>query len=218
MIIILNAVFGWSEALLDPDSIPALRHAVQENQFKAMLLYVVITIAGSVALALPGIVFAIAAGALFGPWWGTLVCSAASSLGACIAFLISRYFLKDAVKPLVTRSKHIQRIFYMENEKNYLYLLMLTRMAPIFPYNLQNFAYGVTNIGFWPYAGYSFLFMLPATAAYVFAAAGIISGQNRLLLLIAAAALLLAVFCTSFFMRRRFTSNEQQEQSIEEQE
>ena len=215
LIIVLNLVYGWSDALLEPERLPALRHAVQENPFKAMLLYIALTIAGSVALALPGIVFAVAAGVLFGPWWGTAVCSAASTLGACLAFAISRYFLRDTVKPLVIRNKHIRRIFFEESGKNYLFLLMLTRMAPVFPFNLQNFAYGVTDIGFWPYAGYSFLFMLPATAAYVFAAAGLLTGQNRLLYLITAAVLLAAVTLTSFFLRKRFTAHETQEQTIE---
>ena len=214
IIFVLNIIFGWSEAFLKPESLPALRYAVAENQFEAMLVYIAVTVVGSVVLALPGIVFAIAAGALFGPWWGTVACSVASTLGACFAFLISRYFLKDTIKPIVTRSKHIQRIFYEESGKNYLFLLMLTRMAPI-PFNLQNFAYGVTDIAFWPYAGYSFLFMLPATAAYVFAAAGIIHGQNRLILLMSAAALLALVACASFFLRKLFISNVKQEQSIE---
>ena len=68
----------------------------------------------------------------------------------------------------------------------------MTRLVPLFPYNLQNFAYGITDIGFAPYAVYSALFMLPGTAAYTVAAAGLVDPANRLACFGIAGALLVA--------------------------
>jgi uncharacterized membrane protein YdjX (TVP38/TMEM64 family) len=199
----LNGIFGWTDILANPESLPALRQALRDNLPKAMLIYTALTIAGCVALALQGVVFANAAGVLFGPLWGTVACSAATTAGACLAFLVGRYFLRDAVKPLVMKNKYIRRFFFEESGKSDIFLLALTRLVPIFPYNLQNFAYGVTDIGFGPYALYSFVFMLPGTAVYVVAAAGVSDSRNRVLYLGVAAVLLLAVAGASLRLRKR---------------
>jgi uncharacterized membrane protein YdjX (TVP38/TMEM64 family) len=204
----LNGVFGWTDILANPESLPALRQALRDNLPKAMLIYTALTIAGCVALALPGVVFAVAAGVLFGPLWGTAACSVATTLGACLAFLAGRYFLRDAVKPLVMKNKYIRRFFFEESGKSGVFLLMLTRLVPIFPYNLQNFAYGVTDIDFGSYALYSFVFMLPGTAAYVIAAAGVSDSRNRVLYLGVAVALLLAVTGASLYLKRRGVDKE----------
>ena len=193
LVMLLNTFFGWTDTLASPEHLPALRQALQENLAKALLLYIVVAMVGCVVLALPGIVFAIAAGVLFGPVWGTLACLVATTLGASLAFLAGRYFLQDAIKPLVLKNKYIRRFFFEESGKSDLFLLMLTRLLPLFPYNLQNFAYGITDIAFWPYTFYSFVFMLPGTAAYVLAAAGVTSGQNRWLYVGIAAILLVLV-------------------------
>ena len=203
LILVLNHMFGWSDILMNPESLPALRQALKDNLFEALLIYTVVTIAGCVLLALPGVVFAIAAGVLFGPLWGTVACSLGTTVGACLAFLAGRYFLRDAVKPLAMKSKVLRRFLFEESGKSDIFLLMLTRLVPIFPYNLQNFAYGITDIGFWPYALYSLVFMLPGTAAYVIAAAGITGGRNRALYLGIAAALLVAVTAISLLLKKR---------------
>ena len=203
LILVLNVIFGWTDILSAPQNLPALQQALQEDLFRAMLIYTAVTIAGCVVLALPGLIFAVAAGVLFGPLWGTVACSVATTLGACLAFLAGRYFLQDTVKPLVMKNKYIRRFFFEESGKSDLFLLMLTRLVPIFPYNLQNFAYGITDIRFGPYALYSFVFMLPGTAAYVIAAAGIGDARNRFLYLGTAAVLLVAVTVISLRLKKR---------------
>jgi uncharacterized membrane protein YdjX (TVP38/TMEM64 family) len=213
----LNARFGWTELFANPESLPVLRRALRENLAQAILIYVAATAVGCVVLALPGVVFAIAAGVLFGPLWGTVACLLGATVGSCFAFLAARYLLRDAVKPLLMKNKHIRRVLFEESRENGLFLLALTRLVPIFPYNLQNFAYGVTDIRFWPYAVYSFLFMLPGTAAYVVAAAGVSGGENRLLYFGAAAVLLAAVTAVSFRLKKRHVPDEKGNHPIEQE-
>jgi uncharacterized membrane protein YdjX (TVP38/TMEM64 family) len=201
--VVLNGMFGWSAALAKPENLSALRRMVAENLPLALLAYVALTVVGCVVLALPGVVFAITAGALFGPWWGTLACSVATTLGACLAFWAGRYFLRGSVKPLLMKNKHLRRVLLEESGKHDVFLLALTRLVPIFPFNLQNFAYGVTNIGFWPYAWYSFAFMLPGTAAYVFAAAGLSDSRGRLLYFAVALVLFLILGLASGLLKKR---------------
>lgn len=203
LVLLLNARFGWSRLLTDPASLPALRAALQEHFFLALLLYMVITAVGCVLLALPGVTFAIAAGLLFGPVWGTLACSLAATAGACAAFLAGRYFLKDAVKPMLERSPLLRRLLFEEAGASDLYLLMVTRLVPLFPYNLQNFAYGVTDIRFSRYALYSALFMLPGTAIYTVGAAGMGDARHRGPCLLFAAGTFAAVLLLSRLLRRR---------------
>lgn len=57
-------------------------------------------------------------------------------------------------------------------------MVMFTRLVPVFPYNIQNFAYGLTGIPLWIFAVVSGICMLPAIAAYVFAGGALISGQG----------------------------------------
>lgn len=202
VIFLLDRSYGWSRLLADPRNLPALREALAENRFKAMLLYSGLTIIGCVVLALPGVVFAIAAGVLFGPLWGTIACSIATTIGASLAFLASRYFLHDAIRPLVMKNRHIRRLFFEGNRRNALMLLMITRLVPIFPYNLQNFAYGITDISFGAFTLYSLIFMLPGTAAYVIAASGLTDATHRLPYLLLAAGLLAFVLMVSARLRK----------------
>lgn len=210
LVLLLNAHFGWSELLTDPTRLPTLREALEEHFFLAMLLYMALTAVGCVLLALPGVTFAIAAGALFGPIWGTLSCALAATLGACGAFLAGRYFLKDAVKPMLERSPLLRRLLFEGAGQSDLYLLMITRLVPLFPYNLQNFAYGVTDIRFSHYALYSAVFMLPGTAVYTVGAAGVFTPERRVPYLLAAAGLFVVVTLLSLFLKRRFLKQEQE--------
>lgn len=199
----LNAVFGWSDALFGEGVVEALRGAAGARPVLAGLAYVALALVGCVVLALPGVVFALVAGTVFGAVWGTLLCWVAVSAGACIAFAAGRYFLKDALKPRLEKNKALNRLLFEGAGKSDVYLLAVTRLVPLFPYNLQNFAYGVTDIGFVPYAVYSALFMLPGTAVYTVAAAGLVDPENRVLCFAVAAVLLAVTLAAAYVLKKR---------------
>lgn len=207
LLLILNHIFGWSAYLGDTDNLKFLETLVQENLALAVGIYMAVTVVGSVALALPGITFAILAGLLFGPVLGTVCCSVAATAGAVLAFVAGRFFLKDSIRPAAMKNKYLKKWLFDESGKNQLFILMITRLVPLFPYNLQNFAYGVTDIGFWTYTVGSFVFMLPGTAMYTVGTAGIADPENRTLYIGIAVAMAAAVIGVGYYFKKRYVED-----------
>ncbi|WP_038375360.1 TVP38/TMEM64 family protein [Brachyspira alvinipulli] len=183
------------------------RYMIGDNIVKASIVYIVITAIGSSVLALPGITFALFSGILFGPILGIILCSISSTLAAIISFLISRFFLKDTIKPLVEKNKYLNKLLFEDGNKNAMLLLMITRLVPLFPYNIQNFAYGITDVSFMQYSIYTFLFMLPGISLFTIASVGIVSENNKYLYFSIAAIILVLVLIISYFLKRKYVNN-----------
>lgn len=213
LILILNHQFGWSSYIGNLDNLKILKDVLQKNILLASLIYIGITIVGCVVLALPGVTFAIASGLLFGPVLGTILCSVATTIGAMLAFVVGRFFLKDSVKPMAMKNKYLKRWLFDNTDTNTVFILMITRLVPVFPYNLQNFAYGVTDISFRTYSVCSLIFMLPGTAMYTVGTAGLADKENRVIYI--GIAVLLAVLVTGIasFLKKRYMKEEQVEKS-----
>lgn len=210
-ILILNHTFGWSSYISGQGSLKLLEEILEENRPLAVIIYIAVTIVGCVVLALPGVTFAIAAGLLFGPVLGTICCSAATTIGAMFAFAAGRYFLKDSIKPVVMKNRYLKKWLFDESGKNEIFILMITRLVPIFPYNLQNFAYGITDIRFSTYSICSLLFMLPGTAMYTVGTAGLADQENRVLYIGIAVVLAVLVMGLGAFLNKNFIKEEQSE-------
>jgi uncharacterized membrane protein YdjX (TVP38/TMEM64 family) len=121
------------------------------------LVYVAVAALGLPAAALAG-------GALFGLWVGLAVVSLASTLGACLAFLLSRYVLRDSVRRRF--GDRLARIDRGMAEEGAFYLFSL-RLIPIFPFFVVNALMGLTPMRLFTYAWVSQVGMLPGTAVYV---------------------------------------------------
>ncbi|MFO7640046.1 MAG: TVP38/TMEM64 family protein, partial [Candidatus Competibacteraceae bacterium] len=123
-------------------------------------IYVAVT-----GLSLPGAaIMTLVAGAIFGLLWGTLIVSFASTLGATLAFLVSRFVLRDWVQSKVgDKLKAINA--GMEREGGF-YLFTL-RLIPIFPFFVINLAMGLTTIRTWTFYWVSQVGMLAGTLVYV---------------------------------------------------
>ncbi len=117
------------------------------------------------ALSLPGAaVMTLAAGALFGLFWGTAIVSFASSMGATLAFLISRYLLREIIQARFgDRLKAINEGMAREGE----FYLFTLRLVPLFPFFLVNVLMGLTTIRTRSYYWVSQMGMLAGTVAYV---------------------------------------------------
>lgn len=211
LILILNQFFGWSDYLSDTDNLMFLKEIIKENFLWALFLYIVLTVIGCVVLTLPGVTFAVAAGVLFGPVLGIFACLTATTLGAMAAFLAGRFFLKDAVKPMLEKNKLLKRLLFSEDGKSDMIVLMITRMVPLFPYNLQNFAYGITDIGFWKYSIFTFIFMLPGVSFFTIGSAGLTAGEDKWMYFLTAGALAVLVTAAGIMIQRRFLSNVKEE-------
>jgi len=124
------------------------------------LIYVAVT-----ALSLPGAaVMSLAVGAIFGLAWGTLIVSFASSVGATLAFLSSRFLLRGSV-----RSRFGERLRAIDAglEKEGAFYLFALRLVPAFPYVIVNLLMGLTPVRTWTFYWVSQIGMLPATIVYV---------------------------------------------------
>ncbi|RMG36661.1 MAG: sulfurtransferase [Gammaproteobacteria bacterium] len=123
-----------------------------------MLLYALATV-----LFAPGSVITLAGGALFGPVWGTLYNLVGATLGATFSFLIARYLAGDwAERRAGRRLRRLKRGVDAEGWR----FVALVRLVPLLPFNLLNYALGLTGIRLWHYVLTSFVFMLPGALAY----------------------------------------------------
>jgi pyruvate/2-oxoglutarate dehydrogenase complex dihydrolipoamide dehydrogenase (E3) component/uncharacterized membrane protein YdjX (TVP38/TMEM64 family) len=149
------------------------------------LLYVVVT-----GLSLPGaVVMTLIAGALFGLWWGTLIVSFASSIGATLAFLASRFLLRAWVqRRFADRLKAINAGI----EKEGAFYLFALRLVPAFPFFAINLAMGLTPMRTSTFYWVSQLGMLAGTLAYVYA--GTQLGEFQLTWTLFAALAILGLF------------------------
>lgn len=211
LMLICNHIFGWSSYLGNADNLKFLENLVKENMALAIAVYMVLTIVSCVILALPGVTFAIIAGLVFGPVLGTICCSLATTLGAMAAFIVGRFFLQDSIKPMAMKNKYLKKWLFDETGNNEIFILMITRLVPLFPYNLQNFAYGVTDIRFSTYSICSLIFMLPGTAMYTVGTAGLADKENRVLYIGIAIVLAVIVLGLGAFLKKHYVQEEKSE-------
>jgi uncharacterized membrane protein YdjX (TVP38/TMEM64 family) len=115
-------------------------------------------------LLFPASLLTLAAGALFGPLRGTVIVSIASTLGATLAFLVSRSLARDWVEVKLRDNPKLNSIV---NGVVTMKVVFLLRLSPLLPFNLLNYGLGLTSIGLWEYVAASWAGMLPATLAYV---------------------------------------------------
>lgn len=202
-LLMLDGWFGWSRSVTGGDALGALQGAVEGHPVAAAMVYLAVSVISSVALAVPGVVFAVVAGTVFGPLLGTLLCWAAMVVGSCLSFLVARYFLKDSLGPRLAKNRLLDRFLFSGAGKSDVFVLAVTRLVPVFPFNLQNLAYGVTDISFGRYAFFSALFILPGTAAYSMGAAGLAEGAKGLSYVAAALVLLGISLVAAAILKKR---------------
>jgi len=146
---------------LDAD---AIQTWVENAGAAAPLLFMLIYIIGTVFF-LPGSLLTLLGGAMFGPVMGTFYNLTAATIGAMIAFLIARYLASDWVANK-TGGRIKQLISGVENEG--WRFVAFVRLVPLFPFNLLNYALGLTKIKFSHYSITTYLGMLPGAIAYTY--------------------------------------------------
>lgn len=214
-IFVLNHIFGWTDYLSNSENLSFLSDMIHEHFVTVALIYIGLTIVACVALALPGVTFAILAGILFGPWWGTLFCLIATTLGAILAFIIGRFFLQDSIRPMIEKNKLLKKILFDDAGRSDIVLLGITRLVPLFPYNIQNFAYGITGISLQHYSLYTFIFMIPGVALYTIGTAGFTSDGNKLLYFGIAVALLVLVLLLGWYIKKKYLGAEMRAAAVD---
>lgn len=161
-IIIFFRVSGLTEKLV---KLEEFREWIENKGVWGPAIFVLVYIAGVVA-AFPGMVLTIAAGVLFGSLVGIICVSIASTVGVSLAFLIARYFLRDTAARWLSKKEKFRKLDKL-TEKHGAMIVAITRLIPVFPFNLQNYGYGLTQVRFLTYVFWSWLCMLPGTIVYV---------------------------------------------------
>ncbi|HBX3331265.1 TPA: hypothetical protein MHW59_13770 [Klebsiella pneumoniae] len=128
------------------------------------LVYAALFIIATLCL-IPGSLLVIAGGMLFGPLTGSLLSFAAATLASSLSFLIARWLGRDLLQRYVGHTTVFQAI-ERGIARSGCDFLILTRLVPLFPYNIQNYAYGLTAIRFWPFTLISAVTTLPGLVIY----------------------------------------------------
>ncbi|MBE9175194.1 TVP38/TMEM64 family protein [Synechocystis salina LEGE 06155] len=129
----------------------------------APLIYIAVYNLATILL-LPGSLLTMKGGCLFGWWWGSTYTTIAAMIGAVIAFLIGRHFSRNWVRIKMTKYPKF-KLLNNAIKKDGWKVVVLTRLSPIFPFNLLNYAFGLTDVSLKDYALGSFA-MIPATIMY----------------------------------------------------
>jgi uncharacterized membrane protein YdjX (TVP38/TMEM64 family) len=117
---------------------------------------------------LPGTPLTLLAGLLFGAFLGTAYAFTGAMIGAVLAFLVARYAARDLVSSRVQRNERLRRLDAGVERQGWR-MLVITRLVPVFPFNLQNYAYGLTRVRLSTYTLVSGLCIVPGVAVYAFA-------------------------------------------------
>ena len=164
--VLLVLVAGIALVILYRDQLDAsvLEHWVNSAGVFGPLLFMFIYIVGTVFF-FPGSLLTLAGGALFGPVFGTFYTLTAATIGATFSFLIARYLLSDYVEQK-TGGRMKQLKDGVENEG--WRFIAFVRLVPLFPFNVLNYALGLTKIKLWHYILASYICMLPGSLAYTY--------------------------------------------------
>jgi uncharacterized membrane protein YdjX (TVP38/TMEM64 family)/rhodanese-related sulfurtransferase/sulfur relay (sulfurtransferase) complex TusBCD TusD component (DsrE family) len=164
LLAVLVAAIGVAVYYRSALSTQALEIWVQQFGAAGPLIFMAIYAFGTV-LFFPGSVLTLAGGALFGPVWGTFYNLTGATLGATLAFLIARYLASDWV---ARKASGWMKQLIDGVEKEGWHFVAFVRLMPLFPFNLLNYALGITRISLLHYVVASYLFMLPGALAYTY--------------------------------------------------
>ena len=207
----------------------ALHYANMHHQLQPQRLQQVVANAGPAApllyialysltpvLMLPGLPVTLAGGILFGPFWGVVYAIVGATCGATLAFLTGRYLGRDWLAKRLQHSqlRHLDEQVAVHGWK----VLAFTRLVPLFPFNLLNYAFGLTRIRLSTYILVSALCMLPACIAYIVFSSSLlelITGQISPTFIIGLGLILAVSLIPLWYRRRRQVPTEDPFASLE---
>ncbi len=141
-----------------------LTHRITEFGVAGPLLFILIYALGTL-LFFPGSLLTLTGGALFGPIFGTFYNLAGATIGATLAFLIARYLASDWVEEKISgRLKELKQGVESEGWR----FVAFVRLVPLIPFNLLNYALGLSGVRLSHYIIASYLFMFPGALAYTY--------------------------------------------------
>jgi uncharacterized membrane protein YdjX (TVP38/TMEM64 family) len=160
--VLAGLIFGGRQA---GAYVPRFAEWVESLGFWGPVVFILGYALAAVAF-IPGSLLTLAAGAIFGLVEGTIYTLIGATLGSSAAFLVARYLARRKIESKIagnTKFAAIDKAVGREGFK----IVALLRLSPVFPFNLLNYALGLTKVTFWQYLAAS-LAMLPGTLLYVY--------------------------------------------------
>jgi uncharacterized membrane protein YdjX (TVP38/TMEM64 family)/rhodanese-related sulfurtransferase len=175
--LLLVAMAAWAAAHRDQINLATLDSWLGSLGLWAPIGYVVLYAVASVAFV-PGVIFALAGGALFGPFWGSIWNLLGATSGATLAFLVARYVAGDWVARKA--GGLLKRLIDGVDAEGWRFVAFV-RLVPLFPFNLSNYALGLTRIPLHHYVIATLVCMVPGAVAYTWlghAGRGALGGET----------------------------------------
>lgn len=164
VIVLVTVLLAW-HFLPVRDWVLAVDELVGRLGAWGIVIYAAMYVAGVIVLA-PAEIMSIAGGVIFGVWGIPLVIVLAT-IGATSDFLISRYLLRAKVREFARKRPVFEAVDRAVRQESWK-LVLLLRLNPLVPFNLQNYVFGATDIGLMPYVAATFFGIMPGTTAYVY--------------------------------------------------
>jgi len=162
--VLLVGAIVWAISAREHFDAAGVASAIRALGIWGPFAYMALYIAGTVLLV-PGAILGLAGGALFGPVWGAAYTLVAATIGASLAFLIARYLASDWVAAKV--GGRVRQLIEGVEAEGWRFVAFV-RLVPFFPFDVLNYALGLTRIRFRDYALASFVCMAPGTIAYTY--------------------------------------------------
>ena len=157
--------------------IKELRETIRGLGAWGPLAYILLYILATVAMV-PGTAMTALAGGLFGAVGGTVLASVGATGGAAAGFLVSRYFVRQSLAGWIRKKPAFHKLDLLAQRRG-AWVVAITRLVPVFPFNLLNYALGLTGVGFWTYVFWSWLCMLPGIVLVVAGTDAIVKGLRE---------------------------------------
>jgi uncharacterized membrane protein YdjX (TVP38/TMEM64 family) len=165
-VLVIAAVAGLAIFFDLPELLVSGLEYIDGLGIAGVFIFIALYISATVAF-IPGSILTLGAGFVFGLGPGILYVSIGSTLGATAAFLLGRSLFREWIAAKIEGSPKfasIDRAVAQEGWK----IVLLTRLSPVFPFNVLNYAYGLTDIRTAAYVLTSWIGMLPGTVLYVY--------------------------------------------------
>jgi Uncharacterized conserved protein len=137
----------------------------------------IIVYAACVVAFIPASILTLGAGAIFGFVGGTIVVVIGATIGSTLSFLLARTVMRKRIEAMTAKNakfRALDRAIANEGMK----IVVLVRLAVVFPFTYVNYAFGLTAIPLWRYVVATFFGIIPATAAFVFASSAATSAAT----------------------------------------
>jgi uncharacterized membrane protein YdjX (TVP38/TMEM64 family)/rhodanese-related sulfurtransferase len=201
LLIVLLAGIGLAIAYREQLDVAALEAWVSSAGAAGSIVFMAIYVLGTV-LFFPGAILTLAGGALFGPVLGTFLNLTGATIGATLAFLVARYLASDWVEQKTGgRVKQLKQGVEGEGWR----FVAFVRLVPLFPFNVLNYALGLTRIKLSHYIIASYICMLPGAIAYTYlgyAGKEAVAGDLSVMKMVQIGSIALALLAMVFFLPR----------------